>query len=220
MQAMKMSLSNAIEAGRLLEEQKKSLKHGLFLAWIDTFMPFSDKAAERYMSLYRYRDKFDRVSNLQEAYKQIEYVKNNEQQEQEKEQDQMIKQRVETGEKPEGWNRSIERRFKQQQEDKDYEERKREAFKPKKQKDPQKDESDFEELHEKLNNYIENNSQDGGLKLDSYDEEKIQEHFFVSMENYVSQFSNIQRQLEVIQNLIKKLRKMGVECQKAIASKH
>lgn len=219
LQAMKMSLSNAIEAGKLLEQQKKSLKHGLFLAWIETLMPFSQKTAWNYMALYRHSDKLVTVTNLQEAYKQIEYIENKDQREHEKEQDWMIKQRIATGEKPEGWDRSTDRRFKTQQEEKAFEERVEKAFKPPKQEDPQEDESGFEELHEKINDFIENDRQDTDLKLDGYEDEKNQEHFFVSMENYVSRFPNINHRLQVIQNLIKKLRRMGVECQKAIASK-
>jgi hypothetical protein len=46
--------------------------HGDFLPWLQANCSFSDRTARRYMVLYGHHDKLDSVSDLQEAYQQIE----------------------------------------------------------------------------------------------------------------------------------------------------
>ncbi len=66
----KLSLDNAIEAGRLLFEAKERIKHGLFGQWMYENLPFCDRTAQNYMKLYKYRDvlKKEKVSSLTDAY--------------------------------------------------------------------------------------------------------------------------------------------------------
>jgi len=69
--ALKITLDKAIRIGELLTEQKESLKHGEFTPWVNENLPFTDRTARRYMTLYRNRDrlKMDNVSDLVDAYK-------------------------------------------------------------------------------------------------------------------------------------------------------
>ena len=66
----KLSLENAIRIGQLLTDQKEELEHGEFIRWIKENLPFTDRAARRYMELWRYRDtlKSENVSDLSSAY--------------------------------------------------------------------------------------------------------------------------------------------------------
>jgi hypothetical protein len=70
---LKMSLKKAIKIGEMLLEQKKTIGHGRFILWVDKNLPFSDRTARRYISIYKYRSrlKSDNVSNLSDAYKLI-----------------------------------------------------------------------------------------------------------------------------------------------------
>ncbi len=70
---LKLSLQKAIRVGELLTEQKASLKHGEWLAWIRKNLPFTYRTADRYTQLFNAQDtlKLDTVSNLNEAYKAI-----------------------------------------------------------------------------------------------------------------------------------------------------
>lgn len=67
---LKISLQNAIKIGELLVEQKKSMRHGEFIPWIEKNLPFSDRTARNYMRLFREKDrlKTETVSDLKEAY--------------------------------------------------------------------------------------------------------------------------------------------------------
>ncbi len=49
------------------------LPHGEFLPWVET-LPFDERTAQRYMKLNHYKNKTDTVSDLQEAYRQLETI--------------------------------------------------------------------------------------------------------------------------------------------------
>jgi len=57
--------------GQLLTEQKAELKHGGFGSWIEKNLPFTDRTARNYMTLFRNRDrlKTETVSDFKSAYK-------------------------------------------------------------------------------------------------------------------------------------------------------
>ncbi|MBA7633985.1 hypothetical protein ES703_41556 [subsurface metagenome] len=63
---LKMSLEKAIRIGELLVQQKASMKHGGFTAWIEANLSFTDRTARNYMRLFRQRDeiKTENVSDL------------------------------------------------------------------------------------------------------------------------------------------------------------
>jgi hypothetical protein len=72
-QALRTSLAKAIRIGELLTEQKASLPHGAWGAWIDEHLPFSRRTATNYMRLFDHRDelKSEKFSDLSSAYRMI-----------------------------------------------------------------------------------------------------------------------------------------------------
>jgi len=68
---LRMSLDKAIRIGELLVEQKRSLKHGEFIPWIKSNLPFTDRTARNYIRLYEGRIclKTETISNLTRGYK-------------------------------------------------------------------------------------------------------------------------------------------------------
>ena len=64
------SLEKAFTIGRLLEEQKKELPHGEFIPWIEKNLPFGDRTARNYITVYKNKDILKRkaVSDLNNAY--------------------------------------------------------------------------------------------------------------------------------------------------------
>jgi hypothetical protein len=58
------ALGDIIEIGRRLADAKRRLGHGKFLTWIAAEFVWSEKTAERFMSVYLLAGKFDNLSNL------------------------------------------------------------------------------------------------------------------------------------------------------------
>ncbi|MEX0784678.1 MAG: DUF3102 domain-containing protein [Dehalococcoidia bacterium] len=71
--SLRLSLDKAIRIGELLAAQKKELKHGEFGPWIADNLPFTNRTAQNYIRLFRYRDKLksENVSSLARAYRLI-----------------------------------------------------------------------------------------------------------------------------------------------------
>jgi hypothetical protein len=121
--SMRRSVADAIEIGRLISEEKEKLQHGQFLPWLST-LPFNERTSQRYIRLNEYRDKCDSVSDLQEAYKQVESLEAQEKRTKEEKQRVMIRERIKTGKKPDGWDRSMDYAYdKELREEKEYKER-------------------------------------------------------------------------------------------------
>ena len=106
-QSLKRTVSDAIRIGQIISEEKDRLEHGQFLPWVST-LPFAERTARNYMRLYDYRDKTASVANLQEAYKQIESLEAGEKRREDERKQELIRERIKTGEKPEGWDRSLD----------------------------------------------------------------------------------------------------------------
>ena len=51
-QSARTTLDKAIRIGQLLTEQKATLKHGLWLRWIEDNLPFAERTARNYMTVY------------------------------------------------------------------------------------------------------------------------------------------------------------------------
>lgn len=67
------TLHLAIEVGEMLTEQKENFEHGEFTPWLQENLPFSIRTAQKYMSIYSNKDKFERLGadGLSEAYLMI-----------------------------------------------------------------------------------------------------------------------------------------------------
>ena len=59
------AVRDVVEIGRRLTDAKHQLGHGKFLCWIATEFGWSDKTAERFMSVHALAGKFDNLSNLE-----------------------------------------------------------------------------------------------------------------------------------------------------------
>ena len=68
---MQRGIEQALEIGRLLTEKKSKLKHGELGAWIRNNLIFSERTAQRYMSLFDNRSKIGEADNISEAYKML-----------------------------------------------------------------------------------------------------------------------------------------------------
>src|SRR5262245_16447502 len=60
----KRVVADVIEIGRHLTEAKELVGHGNWLAWLDREFGWTDKTAERFMSVHALAGKFDNLSNL------------------------------------------------------------------------------------------------------------------------------------------------------------
>jgi hypothetical protein len=55
--ALQNTVTDAIEIGRLLTEQKNSLAHGEWLPWLKENIEFAERTAQEYMGFYEHRDR-------------------------------------------------------------------------------------------------------------------------------------------------------------------
>ena len=121
--SLRRTVEDAVRIGELLTAVKDELPHGDFMLWVQVEMPFQRTVADNYIRLFRFADKLPRCGNLQEAYRQIETLERQEKQTQEKQDQALINEREETGEKPEGWNRSLDYKFQKHQKNEEIKER-------------------------------------------------------------------------------------------------
>jgi len=109
-QSLKMSVQKAIKIGELLTAQKEFIGHGNFLSWLEDNIDINERNAQRYMKLSEYslKIKYDKMSDLQEAYTQIETIERQEKQSNEERKRSLIAEFRKTGKKPEGWDRDCD----------------------------------------------------------------------------------------------------------------
>lgn len=214
---MQKSLENAIRLGELLTLQKEELAHGQFIIWVEAYLPFDQRTAQRYMRLFAYREeiKSDSVSYLQEAYNRVEQLEYKARQEKQKTQQALIQEYERTGEKPEGWDRSAE-----------YELKKKEAFGEKKRTAQEKQDgiihegvidSEIEDLLNQTDRLIEREKKHSHLRLNTFADNLSQGSVFEALEIYINSFEELSQQLEATHNLIKKLKLIANELQKNTA---
>jgi len=55
-------------------KQKEFVGHGNFVKWIENNLDINERTVQRYMKLFEYQNKCDKLSDLQDAYKQIETI--------------------------------------------------------------------------------------------------------------------------------------------------
>lgn len=73
-EAMRVGLPKAIRIGELLTREHAKLKHGKWLLWVKSKLPFTDRTARNYIQLFenRKRLKLEMVSDLTSAYRLIQ----------------------------------------------------------------------------------------------------------------------------------------------------
>ncbi|MCK9570950.1 DUF3102 domain-containing protein [Candidatus Pacearchaeota archaeon] len=115
---MRTSVQDAIRIGEILSSVKEKKEHGDFLPWVKT-LPFTERTAQRYIQVFQHRDKTDRVSDLQEAYKQVETLEAQEKLSEGKKARLRIIEFNKTGIRPDGWRRGTDDKLAQEEKERD-----------------------------------------------------------------------------------------------------
>ena len=86
-------LDRAIRLGELLDEQKKHLKYGEFVNWINKNLPFTERTARNYRKIFRNREFLKRkvVSSLDNAYLLLKKSKDKEEKKEKQEEERNIR---------------------------------------------------------------------------------------------------------------------------------
>ncbi len=204
---LKTPLNTAIEIGQLLIEVKENVGHGNFLNWIKDNCFFSDKTAQSYMKCYLYKSKIESVSNLNEAYKQIEYIERQEKQKEWQKKDTAIKQKI-NGNNPDIWDNDCQKEYEKRIDDERFEKRKKDIF-DKHKKEPFDSGKAFQDIkdyfskeQEKINERIEYNSKVKDMNM-----------LYDIIEDYLLPLNNSQKK-ECFNNLIKYSKKRSIELDK------
>jgi len=100
------SVKDAVKIGEIIFGKKKLLNHGEFLPWVAS-LPFNERTSQRYIKLFYWKDKYDSVSDLQEAYQKIETFEKQEKQTKEEHKRSIIAEYRKTGIKLDGWDDSF-----------------------------------------------------------------------------------------------------------------
>ena len=226
MSAARRSVQDAIKIGEIIAEQKKLLQHGEFLPWVRT-LPFEQRTAYRYLSLSDHSCKVATMSNLQEAYRQLETIEQQEKQTAEQRKKAMIAEYRKTGIKPDGWDRSLDYIIKKQDEEKaKFEERSRKHFE---QAEKEKQERIKQENAEDIFSSVLNNAANeiiGNMKKRSEWKDKIkvsnngkEDSFVDAIMDYLDTLEDDNRRIEACYNIIKVCKNIAVDLQKVKESK-
>lgn len=221
--SMKQALNYALEAGKLLTDIKNELEHGEFLPWAEKNLPFSRQTSDRYVKLYRYKSKMPTVSNLQEAYKQIETI---EKQERESEQRKAITRVIhyrKTGEKAKDWRRGTDDKLLQEEIDRDRRvkeaQERMEAVRVKREKDREEREHRYSENGNNTDFF----KQAASIMIEHHEKrqtfkEKIKlsqsgrdDAFVDALLDYLDELQDDNRRIEACNNIIKVVRNIAAQ---------
>jgi len=211
---LKSTVQDAIKLGKLLTNVKQELPHGTFLNWINDNCNFSDRNAERYMKLHNYKSKIDIVSNLPEAYKQIQYLE----QEKKRTESQKAFKRVQkfksTGIKPEGWRRMTDDKLYKEEIERD---KRIEENRKRINKIDNENKSSSNMFDDLLNNVIEKskkvNSFKDSIRLSF---EGKNDSFIDALIDYLDGLNDDNRRIEVCYNVIKVAKNIAKELQRKV----
>jgi hypothetical protein len=210
MDSMRRAVPDAISIGQIIAEQKGKLGHGQFLPWVKT-LPFAERTAYNYLSFCKYQDKLANVANLQEAYKQIESFEAAEKRAEEERKQKLIFERIKTGIKPEGWDRSLDYEYNKRKEFGGYAKIKENIETPKP-KSETSERADF--LRKATDMFIEHSQKRSTFK------DKIRlsdngknEPFIDAIMDYLDELENDTRRIEACNNIIKVCRNICVQLQ-------
>jgi hypothetical protein len=111
-------VAEAIEIGRFLAQARAQICHNdKFVTWLENNIRFSQRAAYRYLALYKYQSKIASAHNLTEAYKFIETLDAQEKKTETQKARARVKEYLKTGRKPEGWRRGTDDNLAQEEKD-------------------------------------------------------------------------------------------------------
>ena len=232
-QSLRMTVNKAIQLGGLLVEQKKHVGHGNFLSWLEANIDLPERTAYRYMSLHDYRNKIATMANLQEAYKQIETLEQQEKLSKKERVRSLVSEYRKTGTKPAGWDRSLDYRVKK---DAEAEARQKERI----EKERIEREQRAKEYKERQETVIGNAAKIDSTFADAFQveaenfvakteerktwKEKIrlsdggkEDAFMDAIIDYMETLPNDNRRIEACSNIIKICRNISIELQQATA---
>jgi predicted HAD superfamily Cof-like phosphohydrolase len=216
--SMRRSVADAIRIGELLTEAKADLDHGMFIPWIERELPFSERTARSYMLVFDHRDKTATVADLQSAYRIVERLETEAAQKERERKDRLIAEKQATGQKPEGWDRSVAREEKLRQEDAQFHERLDEAQREREEQtqEPTGDNGRtapagrFEEVIAAI---LKEEPKHVDLELADMRANVKQGKVFSVLREYIDSFDGVSRQLEATYNLMRYLRRVAIELQ-------
>lgn len=213
-QSTRRTVQDAIRIGEIISQEKESLEHGQFLPWVET-LPFTRVTANQYSRLYQYRNKCKNALHLQDAYKQIESIEAVEKRKEDERKQALIKQRIQTGEKPDGWDRSLDYEYNKRKEFGGYAKRiENERPEPREKIDYQKHQDDIKALGEIADMFIEKSQERTDFK------EKIRisdngkdDAFSDAIIDYLEGLTDSNRKIEACYNIIKICKKIAIDLQ-------
>jgi len=211
---LKSTVKDAIKLGELLTNVKQELPHGTFLNWINDNCNFSDRNAERYMKLHNYKSKIDIVSNLPEAYKQIQYLEQEKKRTESQKAFKRVKQFKSTGIKPEGWRRMTDDKLYKEEIERD---KRIEENRKRINKIDNENKSTSNMFDDLLNNVIEKskkvNSFKDSIRLSF---EGKNDSFIDALIDYLDGLNDDNRRIEVCYNVIKVAKNIAKELQRKV----
>ena len=69
------SVDTAIDIGELLAAKKSELRHGEFTPWIKKNLPFTDRTARRYITLFRNKERLEHTGTIAKGYRILRSLK-------------------------------------------------------------------------------------------------------------------------------------------------
>lgn len=209
--SMRRAVPDAIRIGQIIAEQKEKLEHGQFLPWVKT-LPFAERTAYNYLSFCKYQDKLANVANLQEAYKQIESLEAAEKRREDEHKQKLILERIKTGIKPDGWDRSLDYEYDKRIKFGGYA-KLRDDYKPP-EKAKLKQEIDSELLSKAADMFIEQSKKRSTFKDKiRLSQDGKNEPFIDAIMDYLDELENDTRRIEACNNIIKVCRNICVQLQ-------
>ncbi len=209
---MRSTVQDAIRAGEILAQVKERLPHGDFLPWIKLNCRFSQQSASNYMRLFEYRSKLPTVSNLQEAYRQVETLEAQER----KTDDQKARERVtafvKTGNKPEGWRRGTDDKLAQEEIERDKrikaEQERIKLESAKKEQTAQESKQEYDRLFNDAMKYVENATTSITKRMAFKERirlshEGVNDSFIDALMDYLDELDDDSRRIEACYNIIK-----------------
>lgn len=204
---LRSAVTDAIEIGQLLFEQKAELAHGEWLPWLRVNVGFSERTAQNYLRVFEHRDKTASVADLTQAYRMVEDL--------EAQQRREVKAKVEEhraeGTAPPKADRPVYEEFRRQKHAETVQARATEILEEQR-REPPKAEPDpyLEYLEERL-------SEGPDIGMSNLTEDLSQDTAIGVIRKYLGTLENDNRRLQTIHNLIKWLRDEGTRLQRASA---
>jgi hypothetical protein len=207
---MKKTVAQAVKIGGLLTEIKSTLEPGEIGEWIKANCNFNWNTANKYISCYLYDDKLTSAVNLQEAYKLIDTFESQKKQEEWKIKDGLIKQKMETGVNPEGWDRACDYEYKKRTDEYAFQERVKKAFENKTPETPKYEKVDdrIDRLTKMADEFVENALKNTRAKEEFKSKIKMSGDnadnvFFEFIDTYLIDMDDDNVRLEACHNIIK-----------------